>query len=86
MSTQDSSYDQAFQAALALPSGDRVRLAEQILDTVEKLPDDLISPEDWQTIDRRLEELEAGKVVGLTQEEFFERLNSLRSPSLEINT
>jgi putative addiction module component (TIGR02574 family) len=69
----NSNMDQVLTAALALPNGDRVELVEAILASLQ--PEDRPPfDESWRpVIERRSQELQSGRVVGIPWSDVKER-------------
>lgn len=71
-----TTYDDIFSAALSLPPGSRAMLAEHLLKSLDadyqKEIDAL-----WEVeVEKRVEEIEQGKVETVTREEVFDKLRS----------
>ena len=71
MSTQ---FDRVAADAMKLPVRDRVRLAQQLVSTIDSEADKNVEELWYAKAERRLEELHSGKVAGLDADEAFRRV------------
>ncbi len=62
------------EQALRLPADDRVVLAESLLLTIDEKHDQLVEEATLVELERRLRELEEGKVKGIPAEEVFKKV------------
>jgi putative addiction module component (TIGR02574 family) len=68
MNTQ---FDRVAADAMKLPLRDRVRLAQQLVSTIDDESDAKVEDLWFDEAERRLEELRAGKVEGIDADEAF---------------
>jgi putative addiction module component (TIGR02574 family) len=68
MSTQ---FDRVVADAMKLPVRDRVRLAQQLVSTIDDQSESEVEELWFQQAERRLEELRSGKVEGIDADEAF---------------
>ena len=66
-------FDQIVADAMKLPLRDRVRLAQQLVSTIDDQTDTDVEGLWFDEAQRRLEELHTGKVEGLDADEAFRR-------------
>ena len=66
-------FDQIVADAMKLPLRDRVRLAQQLVSTIDDQTDTDVEGLWFDEAERRLEELHTGKVEGLDADEAFRR-------------
>lgn len=67
-----------FQAALALPTGDRVELAELLIHSLDETEEAAIQQALNAEIDRRIQEIESGSVELISHEEVMRRVGEAR--------
>ena len=67
------SYEEILQQAMALPENERGALAEELIESLEPEDDDEIDPELMAIWERRIEEVESGKVKPIPVEESIAR-------------
>ena len=73
-------YDQALAAVLVLPEAERRALVEAVYESLPTPPGLSEDDPDFDAIiQKRLEDLESGRVVGIDGEEFFKRLREKRA-------
>ncbi|MFY9609041.1 MAG: addiction module protein [Blastocatellia bacterium] len=71
-----SSYEELFEAVLALPAGSRAMLAEHLLESLDD-PDQKTRDAIWaQEAERRAAEIETGRVAALPGDEVMKDLRS----------
>lgn len=71
-----SSYEELFEAVLALPAGSRAMLAEHLLESLDD-PDQKTRDAIWaQQAERRAAEIETGRVAALPGDEVMKDLRS----------
>jgi len=68
MNTQ---FDQVVADAMKLPVRDRVRLAQQLVSTIDEEPETNVEELWFAEAKRRLEELHTGKAQGIDADEAF---------------
>lgn len=68
MNTQ---FDQVAADAMKLPVRDRVRLAQQLVSTIDEQPETDVEELWFAEAKRRLQELQTGKVKGIEADEAF---------------
>jgi putative addiction module component (TIGR02574 family) len=68
MSTQ---FDRVAADAMKLPVRDRVRLAQQLVSTIDEESESKVEELWFDEAERRLEELRTGKVEGIDADEAF---------------
>jgi putative addiction module component (TIGR02574 family) len=68
MSTQ---FDRVAADAMKLPVRDRVRLAQQLVSTIDDQSEPAVEELWFKEAERRLEELRSGKVEGIDADEAF---------------
>ena len=66
-------FDQIVADAMKLPLRDRVRLAQQLVSTIDDQIDADVEGLWFDEAERRLEELHTGKVEGIDADEAFRR-------------
>ena len=71
-----STYEEIISAALSLPPDSRAMLAEQILDSLNGEDQKRIDALWADEIQRRIREVDEGKVIPIPGEEVMERLRS----------
>jgi putative addiction module component (TIGR02574 family) len=71
-----TSLDQVRDLALALKPPERSQLVESLLLSLDPSVSDTIEREWLETAQRRLEELNSGRVSGIPADQVFERLRS----------
>ena len=71
MSTQ---FDRVAADAMKLPLRDRVRLAQQLVSTIDSDAETNVEKLWFDEAERRLEELHSGKVEGIEADEAFRRV------------
>ena len=70
----DTQFDQVAADAMKLPLRDRVKLAQQLVSTLDEVSETQVE-ELWLTeAKRRLEELHTGQVAGIDANEAFRRV------------
>ncbi|HEV7681490.1 MAG TPA: addiction module protein [Pyrinomonadaceae bacterium] len=74
-----STYEEIISAALALPPGSRAMLAEHLLDSLNGEDQKRIDALWADEIERRIREVDEGKVIPIPGDEVMERLRSRRS-------
>ncbi|HEU4710978.1 MAG TPA: addiction module protein [Pyrinomonadaceae bacterium] len=77
MSTQ---FDRIVADAMKLPLRDRVRLAQQLVSTIDDQTDTDVEGLWFDEAERRLEELHTGKVEGIDADEAFRRAREDLTP------
>ena len=71
-----STYEELFEAVLALPAGSRAMLAEHLLESLDD-PDQKKRDAIWaQEAERRAAEIETGRVTALSGDEVMRELRS----------
>lgn len=70
------SYDEILEQAMALPEKQRGALAELLMESLKPEDDDEIDPELMAIWERRLEEIESGKVKPVPLEEALARVRA----------
>jgi putative addiction module component (TIGR02574 family) len=71
-----STYEEIISAALALPSESRVTLAERLIESLDAEDQERINALWAEEAQRRDNDLENGRVIGIPGEEVMERLRS----------
>ncbi len=71
MNTQ---FDQVVADAMKLPIRDRVRLAQQLVETIDDQSEAEVEQLWFSEAKRRLEELHSGQVTGIDAEEAFRKV------------
>lgn len=71
MSTQ---FDRVAADAMKLPLRDRVRLAQQLVSTIDSEAEANVEELWFDEAERRLEELHSGEVAGIEADEAFRRV------------
>jgi putative addiction module component (TIGR02574 family) len=71
MSTQ---FDRVAADAMKLPLRDRVRLAQQLVSTIDNAAETDVEELWFDEAERRLEELHSGRVKGIDGDEAFRRV------------
>lgn len=74
-----STYEEIISAALALPPGARAMLAEHLLDSLNSEDQKRIDALWAEEIERRIREVDEGKVTLIPGDEVMDRLRSRRS-------
>jgi putative addiction module component (TIGR02574 family) len=74
-----STYEEIISAALALPPGPRAMLAEHLLDSLNGEDQKRIDALWADEIERRIREVDKGKVIPIPGDQVMERLRSRRS-------
>lgn len=73
-----STYEEIISAALSLPPGSRAMLAEHLLDSLNGEEQKRIDALWADEIERRIKEVDEGKVIPIPGDEVMERLRSRR--------
>ena len=68
------SYDEILEQAMALPENERGALAEQLVESLDE--EDDLDPELKAIVERRLAELESGRVKPVPAEDVHERVKA----------
>jgi putative addiction module component (TIGR02574 family) len=74
-----STYEEIISAAMSLPPGPRAMLAEHLLDSLNGEEQKRIDALWADEIERRIKEVDEGKVIPIPGDEVMERLRSRRS-------
>lgn len=74
-----STYEEIISAALALPPGARAMLAGHLLDSLNREDQNRIDALWADEIERRIKEIDEGKVTPIPGEEVMARLRARRS-------
>jgi putative addiction module component (TIGR02574 family) len=73
-------FTQALAAVMGLPEAERLALADVVYESLPTPPGLSEDDTDFDAIiQKRLEDLESGRVVGIDGEEFFKRLREKRA-------